>query len=994
MVPRTIRKQLAKLRRRERGLALLWGAARGFAIALSALAVACLVDWLIDLRRDTPWSLRWTMLGVQILLWCLVAAVFLVRPLFRRLHDSWLALWVEEKAPSLDHRLISAVQLNRGGAQTHGMSPELITAVSREAESQVQQMNFARLADHRRLRWCAVLVFPFLAASALLFLLCPATVKALLARQFLDERDIPRSIYLESVHWDLVWPSGEEVVLRFHVKGEALTDNLRGEVRLQAQGQASEFYPLMAETLASEKEGLFCARVPAPLVDFTYQARLKDGRTRQASSVHLEARPIITQQRAWLVLPSYYGSRPDGKPFEQEQPHGDVVGMPGALVRIAVQAQKPIAEATLDLVGQTSGGAATAPSSAPAREPVLRSIPLKLRPDGARAEGVFPLESAQTAYRIRVRDRYGFENLDPPRRSLQVVTEPLPQVALLPEHFATVGDDGPAEDFEVEGVPVPVGGSIRIAYACSAPAGLGRAQLRYRVNEGSWRPLPLAEAHGSPPAGLFDPRRGTFAKSSAAEQIEFYAVPSSEPESLPGRVEGGGRFDFQTRRLPDLKVGDKIEFYVEAFDRHPDPDRPPGRSEARVKAVVTPAELEAWVRQTLQEESRIRKLEGNQRGVFASAANGDTEETVPQSPNSLDGPVPLRPRLRDAGSTFVRQWQLLGPFPSPDDRGHDIAYAPETEGPVLAKDYEGESGKIRWQLHAGERDKIDLEKFFNHDEAGVAYAACWVRCPDRRQVLLATGSDDGIKVWINRKLVLAKRAHREAITGEDQERVDLGPGWNELLVKIDNKFGSWAFYLELRDLVSGKPPRGLEFQAAPPPGVEQRPALVNSKFVRDWQLLGPFPNPDGNGHTRPFPPETEKIALKKYYDGVGIKIRWRLHHSDQDLIDLGKFFNFRLPCVGYGVCWVRAERKRPVVLSIGSDDGIKIWINKKLAFAHEISRHPVPGQDTMRASLSPGWNELLVKVDNTGGEWGFYLELRDPETNKPLQGVEFRTTPP
>ena len=82
------------------------------------------------------------------------------------------------------------------------------------------------------------------------------------------------------------------------------------------------------------------------------------------------------------------------------------------------------------------------------------------------------------------------------------------------------------------------------------------------------------------------------------------------------------------------------------------------------------------------------------------------------------------------------------------------------------------------------------------------------------------------------------------------------------------------------------------------------------------------------------------------------------------------------------------------MLSIGSDDGIKIWINKRLAFAHEISRQSVPGQDTMRASLSPGWNELLVKVDNTAGEWGFYLELREPETNKPLQGVEFRTTPP
>src|SRR5207247_785251 len=123
-----------------------------------------------------PWSLRWTMLGVQILLWCVIAAGCLFRPLFRRLPDSWLALWVEEKAPSLDHRLISAVQLNRRGGKTHGMSGELISAVSREAESQVQQMNFARLADHRRLRWCAVLVLPLLAASALLFLLCPATV--------------------------------------------------------------------------------------------------------------------------------------------------------------------------------------------------------------------------------------------------------------------------------------------------------------------------------------------------------------------------------------------------------------------------------------------------------------------------------------------------------------------------------------------------------------------------------------------------------------------------------------------------------------------------------------------------------------------------------------------------------------------------------------------------------------------------------------------------
>jgi hypothetical protein len=988
MVPRTILRQLARLRRRERLLALAWGITRGLAIGILVLAVACLADWLIDRRRDTPIALRWAMLLTQIALWEFLLVAYVLRPLFQRMSDSWLSLWVEDKAPALKHRLVSAVQLNRSGADTAGMSPELIAAVTREAERETASLDVRHVADHRRLKWSALLAGPLALGIAVVLYCWPATMQALLARQFLAERDIPRSVYLESVSRELVWPSGEEVLLRCRATGASLTDQLHGEIRIDLDGQPSERYPLVAEAVNSAAEATFVARVPAALSDFTYLAWLKDGRTHDSSRVHFEPRPAIVEQRAWVLLPRYYGLRPNGQPYEVEQPRGDIVAMPHASARLAVKLQKPVTQAAVEILGQPDGSAPAAST-----EPVLRRLSMRLEVGGESAVCTFAPQSSDTAYRILVQDQYGFENATPSRRAIRILPEDAPQVALLPERFPVSGDSGPAEDFEVEGVPVPLGGAIRIAYTCTATAGLSRAQLRFRVNEGPWRPLPLAEVTASAQTGPFDPRQGAFEKSSPAEQVEFHAEPATDLEQSPGRSEGGGRFDFQTRSIPDLQVGDKIEFYVEVFDRNPDPERPPGRSESRVKAVVTPAELEAWVRQTLQEESRIRKLEGNQRGVFAQAGfNGDDTAMIPRVGDASDQ-APAPPAPGRPGSTFVRDWQLVGPFPNEGDRGHEELYLPESEPLNLGQQYDGIRGKIRWRFHHSDADKIDLERFFAHGEAGVAYAACWVRAADKRAAVLATGSDDGIKVWLNRKLTLDRQVHREAVPGEDQCRIELAAGWNEILVKVDNDFGSWAFYLELRSVDSGRALRDVEFRTTRPDGDVPEPAIA--RFLHDWQLLGPFRDSAGGGHATAHPPEKEKVNLTREYDGAQGRIRWRLHHTDKDLIDLARFFNYREPASAYAVCWVYTERHRPVVLSVGSDDGIKVWINRKLVLDHPIARQALPGQDLVNTDLAAGWNELLLKIDNISAEWGFYCELRDPANSQPLRDVRFqRAAPP
>src|SRR5688572_15413471 len=167
MIPPSIHQNLSRLRRRERLIVLATGAAYWLALVLGALILACAIDWLIDRNRDTPRAVRRLLLAIQVLLAGAAALWWLVRPQLKRLPDDALALWVEERQPGLAHRLITTVQLGRAGARSEGMSPELIQVVTRETESQSQALDFAAVADHRRLRRALQILVP-VAALALL----------------------------------------------------------------------------------------------------------------------------------------------------------------------------------------------------------------------------------------------------------------------------------------------------------------------------------------------------------------------------------------------------------------------------------------------------------------------------------------------------------------------------------------------------------------------------------------------------------------------------------------------------------------------------------------------------------------------------------------------------------------------------------------------------------------------------------------------------------
>lgn len=79
--------------------------------------------------------------------------------------------------------------------------------------------------------------------------------------------------------------------------------------------------------------------------------------------------------------------------------------------------------------------------------------------------------------------------------------------------------------------------------------------------------------------------------------------------------------------------------------------------------------------------------------------------------------------------------------------------------------------------------------------------------------------------------------------------------------------------------------------------------------------------------------------------------------------------------VAYAYREVFSPSPRRAAMKIGSDDGIKVWVNGELAFANHARRALAEDDDAVAVSLAKGKNRILVKVSQAEGAWGFALRL-------------------
>lgn len=139
-----------------------------------------------------------------------------------------------------------------------------------------------------------------------------------------------------------------------------------------------------------------------------------------------------------------------------------------------------------------------------------------------------------------------------------------------------------------------------------------------------------------------------------------------------------------------------------------------------------------------------------------------------------------------------------------------------------------------------------------------------------------------------------------------------------------------------------------------------------------WWVIHPFDNTDENGFDTVYPPEVE-IDLEKEYVGKGErKIRWYKTNRRGENV----FSNVPEDDVtGYALTYFESDRDQKYLLSLGSDDTIKIWVNDQLIFTKYVHRPLRRGDDVIELPISKGRNKILFKITNGYGPWGFFADI-------------------
>src|SRR5262249_36773905 len=130
-----------------------------------------------------------------------------------------------------------------------------------------------------------------------------------------------------------------------------VSPQMPGKAWVYPVGGGRESYDLVFDHMTGSGAAIFTARVRSMSTAFTYRGEALDGRTPHPSPLHFDAPPALARQAAWLILPEHCGLKPNGKPYEQPQARGDIVGLRDLSARVQVTLQKPVKQAVLELLG-------------------------------------------------------------------------------------------------------------------------------------------------------------------------------------------------------------------------------------------------------------------------------------------------------------------------------------------------------------------------------------------------------------------------------------------------------------------------------------------------------------------------------------------------------------------------------------------------------------------------------------------------------------------
>jgi hypothetical protein len=161
--------------------------------------------------------------------------------------------------------------------------------------------------------------------------------------------------------------------------------------------------------------------------------------------------------------------------------------------------------------------------------------------------------------------------------------------------------------------------------------------------------------------------------------------------------------------------------------------------------------------------------------------------------------------------------------------------------------------------------------------------------------------------------------------------------------------------------------------------------LVPGEFMKKWLVLGalPYPVQEGiyfateEGQKVAF--DTEIVDFVNFSPKVtikGVDYEWAILEAEYNAIDLTQLhetenvFN-----IAYLLVQIKMPENRQAILGIGSDDAVKVWLNGELVHENWTIRGVGIDNDRVAVNFREGMNQLVLKIQNTGGPWGFCCRL-------------------
>ena len=152
-------------------------------------------------------------------------------------------------------------------------------------------------------------------------------------------------------------------------------------------------------------------------------------------------------------------------------------------------------------------------------------------------------------------------------------------------------------------------------------------------------------------------------------------------------------------------------------------------------------------------------------------------------------------------------------------------------------------------------------------------------------------------------------------------------------------------------------------------------------LVKEWVVVGPFPNPDTKTSlATDYGPEDGVDLAKSYTGKGGAEVKWQTAKSGVDgILDFTAVFTDHENAVTYAAVIVTSPDDRKTDLLLGSDDGVRVWLNGKEVWNNPVDRGVSIDEDRVTVEIKKGDNVLIFKVAQGAGGWGLAARVEDPD---------------